>query len=52
VGVLGIYERIILKWILEKHVLMVWIEFEWLRVKSIGGGVLSIFGVHKKARFT
>jgi hypothetical protein len=38
---IGIYERIILKWIFGKYGLNVWIRFVWFRVVT-GGGLLLI----------
>jgi hypothetical protein len=36
-GDLGVDERIIFKWILEKDGVRMWIEFIWLRIGTNGG---------------
>jgi hypothetical protein len=44
---LGVDGRIILKWILEKKSLMMWIGFIWLRIGT-GGRLLWAFRFHKR----
>jgi hypothetical protein len=47
---LGI-DRGILKWIMEKYVMRLWIGFIWRRVRFMGG-LLCTFGSHKMRGIT